>query len=111
MLQVGVHVDPDARVVGQLPMPPLFCAVRPVHGLGEHDCSVAVPAEHVVVAELTVYPELHGVEHVAPDAIVPLLHDPIAPFVGATMPVHGFALQFCAVNAPARHDVGDASTV
>lgn len=53
-MHVSTHVEPDVNDVGQLPMPPFDCAATLLHGLAEHDCGVAVPARHVVVALLMV---------------------------------------------------------
>ena len=95
-LHVGRHEAPDTRLDGQLPFAPFAGAALASHGFGRHVAAVSVPREHELVPE-TVYPALHVGRHEAPDASA-AVQLPFAPFAGAALASHGFAVHEVLLN-------------
>jgi hypothetical protein len=95
-LHVGRHEAPDASAAVQLPFAPFAGAALASHGFGRHVAAVSVPREHELVPE-TVYPALHVGRHEAPDASA-AVQLPFAPFAGAALASHGFAVHEVLLN-------------
>lgn len=97
---VGWHVDPDARLDVQSPLPPCTGALDASHGFAMHIAAVSMPALHLVLPD-TVYPPSHCGWHDDPDASCELQSLPLLPCTGATEASHEFAKHVAAVSTPA----------
>eukprot|EP01047_Picozoa_sp_COSAG01_P093798 COSAG01_NODE_24849_length_764_cov_0.996992_1_plen_76_part_00 len=68
-----------------------------------HVAAINLPAEHHDTPD-TVYPWRQVGWHMLPDDSHVILQEPLAPFTGAVLTLHGFGLHVAAVSVPNLHE-------